>query len=111
MIAVAWAKEQNLLDQNVTWHQEKWNRGHALEKSQTKLVWDFEFNLRKATTPRRPDLMLEENQTKTIRIWDVACPQDSNIENKRLEKRTSYKQLGFEIREREDLVSNLKLRC
>ena len=28
--------------------------------SQAKLVWDFEFNLRKATTTRRPDLMLEE---------------------------------------------------
>ena len=85
----------------MTWYQEKWNRGHVLEKSQTKLVWDFEFNFQKATTPRRPDLMLEENQTETVRIWDLACPQDNNIENKRLEKRTNYKQLGFEIRERE----------
>ena len=45
VMAVAWAKEQNLLDQNVKWYQEKWKRGHVLENSQAKLVWDFEFNL------------------------------------------------------------------
>ena len=59
--------------------------------SQVKLVWDFEFNLRKATTTRRPDLMLEEGQTKTIRICDMACSQENNIEIKRLEKRTNYR--------------------
>ena len=66
VMAVAWAKVQNLLVQNVKWHQEKWKRGHVLENSQTKLVWDFGFNLRKTTTSRRPDLILEEKQTKTI---------------------------------------------
>ena len=76
VLAVAWAKEQNLLDQNVKWYQEKWKRGHDLENSQTKLVWDFEFNLRKKTTSRRPDLILEEKQTKTIWICDMACPQE-----------------------------------
>ena len=48
VMAVAWAKEQNLLDQNVKWYQEKWNRGHILEISQAKLVWGLEFNLRKS---------------------------------------------------------------
>ena len=100
VLAVAWAKEQNLLDQNVKWYEEKWKRGHDLENSQAKLVWDFEFNLRKKTTSRRPDLILEEKQTKTIWICDMACPQENNIEKTRLEKRTSYSQLAFEIRER-----------
>ena len=58
VMAVAWTKEQNLLDQNVKWYQEKRKRGHVLENSQAKLVWDFEFNLRKTTTSRRLDLML-----------------------------------------------------
>ena len=58
VMAVAWAKEQNLLDQNVKWYQEKWKRTHVLENSQAKPVWDFEFSLQK-TTSRRPDLMLE----------------------------------------------------
>ena len=39
-MAVAWAKEQNLLDRNVKWYQEKWNRGHVLENSQANLVFD-----------------------------------------------------------------------
>ena len=68
VMAVAWAKEQNLLDWNVKWYQEKWKRRYVLENSQEKLVWDFEFKLRKTTTPRRPDLMHEEKQMKTIWI-------------------------------------------
>ena len=59
--------------------------------SQAKLVWDFEFNLRKATTTRGPDLMLEEGQTKTKRICDMACSQENNLEIKTLEKRTNYR--------------------
>ena len=67
VMVVAWAK-----DQNVKWYQEKCKRGHILESSQAKLVLDFGFNLRKMTTSRRPDLMLEEKQTKTIWICHVA---------------------------------------
>ena len=80
VMAVAWAKEKNLLDQNVKWYRGKWERGHVLENSQAKLVWDFEFNLRKTTTSRRPDLILEEKQTKIIWICDMTCPQENNIE-------------------------------
>ena len=82
------------------WCQEKRKRGNVLEYSQANLVWDFEFNLKKTTTSRRPTLILEEKQTKTIWICDIACPQENNIEKKRLEKRTNYRQLAFEIRER-----------
>ena len=66
MMAVAWSKEKGLLDQNVKWYQEKWKRRHVLEDSHAKLLWDFEFNFRKTTISRRPDLMLDENQTKII---------------------------------------------
>ena len=83
-MAVALSKEQNLLDRNVKCYQEKWIRGHFLENSQAKLIWDFEFNLQKKTTYRRPDLVLQEKQTKTIWICDVAYPQENNIEKKRL---------------------------
>ena len=44
--------------------------------------------------------MLEEKQAKTIWIYDMACPQENNIEQKRLEKRIDYWQLAFEIDER-----------
>ena len=53
VIAAVWAKEQNQLDQNVKEFQEKWKRVHVLENSQAKL--DFEFNLRKTTTSRKPN--------------------------------------------------------
>ena len=55
--------------------------------------------------------MVEEKQTKTIWICDMACLQENNIEKKRLERRTNDRQLAFEIREREreDLDSKLKL--
>ena len=33
VMAVAWAKEQNILDQNVKWYLEKWKRGHVLQNS------------------------------------------------------------------------------
>ena len=78
-MAVAWAKEQNLLDPTVKWYWERGNKGHILENSQAKLVWEFEFNLRK-TTSRRLDLMLEEKQTKTIWICHMPCLQEHNIE-------------------------------
>ena len=35
VMAVAWAKEQNLLDQNVKWYQEKWKRRHVLALKQS----------------------------------------------------------------------------
>ena len=111
VMAVAWAKEQNLLDQNVKWYQKNWRRGHVLENSQAKLVWYFEFNLQKMTTSRRPDLMLEEKQTKTIWVCNIACPQENNMEKKRLEKitGTNNRQLAFGIREREKTWIQLKL--
>ena len=36
---------------------------------------------------------------KILWICDMACPQKNNIEKKRLEKRTNYRQLAFEIRQ------------
>ena len=81
VMAVAWAKEQNLLYQNVQQYQEKWKRKHVSEKSHAKLVGNFELNLRKMTTSRRPHLMLEEKQTKTMWIYDMARPQEYNIRN------------------------------
>ena len=59
MMAVAWPKEKNLLDQNAKWYQEKWT---CLENSRAKLLWDFEFNLQKTTTSRM--------DSETI-IWKV----------------------------------------
>ena len=55
-----------------------------------KLVWDFEFQLRKTTTARRPDLTVKEKGEKRIWICDIACPQQHNLETKQAEKLTKY---------------------
>ena len=100
IIAVAWGKELELINNEVIWYQERWNRGTVFENEQGKLIWDFEFNLRKTTTARRPDLILEDKRQKRILICDMTCPQQRNIETKRMEKLIKYRQLAFEMRER-----------
>ena len=73
--------------------------GTVLENDKAKLVWNFEFHLRKTTTTRRPDLILEQKEMKQIWICGMACPQQQNLETKRTEKLTKYRQLAFEMRE------------
>ena len=100
IMAVAWAKEHELIRTDMIWYEERWKRGTVIENDKAKLLWDIEFNLRKTTTSRRPDLILEEKEKKKIWICDMGCPQQHNIETKRLEKLTKYRQLAFEMRER-----------
>jgi len=76
--------------------QESWERGTVIENDRAKLVCDFEFNLRKTTTSWRPDLILEDKERKKTWICDMTCPQQRNIETKRLEKLTKYRQLAFD---------------
>ena len=64
ILAVAWTKNYNLVDKDVKWYKEKWLKGHVLENAQARLIWDFEFNLRKTTTSRRPVLILEDQEKK-----------------------------------------------
>ena len=56
---VAWAKQQELMDQEATWYQQKRDRGTVLENDKTKLVWDFEFHIQKTNIERRRNLILE----------------------------------------------------
>ena len=74
ILAVQWAIEHHLTDNQTKWYRERWERGHVLESKDAKLVWDFEFHLRKTTTSRRPDLTLEDQQKKTIWICDIGMP-------------------------------------
>ena len=85
VMAVAWVKEYHLVKKEVKWYKEKWTGGHVLENARAKLLWDFEFNLRKTTAARRPDLILEDK--KYIWICDMACLQEIDIEDKRNNKR------------------------
>ena len=100
ILVVAWGKEHELLGRDVIWYKQRWDRGTIFENDRAKLVWDFEFHLRKRTTSRRPDLILELKLERKIFICDMACPQQQNIDVQRLEKLTKYRKLAFETRER-----------
>ena len=65
IMAVAWAKEYELVSKDTIWYSARWERGTVMENDKGKLVWDFEFHLRKTTTARRPDLILEDKEKKT----------------------------------------------
>ena len=84
----------------MVWYKERWERGAVFENDKGNIVCDFEFNLPKTTTARRPDLILEDKEKKKIWICDMAFSQQRNIETKRIEKLTKYRQLAFETRER-----------
>ena len=100
ILTVAWAKEHGLIAQDVVWYEQRWDRGTVFENERAKLMWDFEFHLRKTTTSRRSDLILETKEDRKILICDMACPQQQNIDTKRMEKLMKYRQLAFETRER-----------
>ena len=100
IMAVAWAKEYELVSKGTIWYSERWEQGTVMENDKGKLVWDFEFHLRKTTTAKRPDLILKDKEKKKIWICDMACPQQRNIQAKRLDKLTKYRQLAYVTRER-----------
>ena len=100
ILAISWKKEFNLVEKDMKWYKQKWCRGYTLENDHAKLVWDFEFNLRKTATSRRPDLTLEDKEKKILWICDMARPQENRTVTKRGEKLTKYRQLAFELRER-----------
>jgi len=78
IMAVVWAKEHELVGADVIWYKERWERGTVIENDRAKLVWDFEFNLRKTTTSGRPNLILEDKERKKIWIYDmVICARNN----------------------------------
>ena len=100
VFATEWAKILELLDKNVKWYEQSWERGKVLENEKAKLLWDFEFRTRKKTRARRPDLILEDKEVKQIFIVDMSCPMEGNVDAKRSAKLKKYRQLAFETRER-----------
>ena len=55
IVAVTWAREHKLIGADRVWYKERWQRSMVLENDKAELVWDFQFNLRKTKTARRPD--------------------------------------------------------
>ena len=55
-MAVAWAKEYELVGGDMVWYKERWDQGTVLQNGRGKLVWDFEFHLHQFQLQRQGDL-------------------------------------------------------
>ena len=76
VLTVEWAKQESLSPSNSVWYKQKWSKGTVLEKNSKKICWDFEFTMRKTTSARRPDVMIENDEEKKLWIVDMACPNE-----------------------------------
>lgn len=47
IIVVVWVKEYELVVKDVKWFKENWLRGLVFVNNRVRLIWDFEFNVRK----------------------------------------------------------------
>ena len=50
ILVVVWCK---------AWYKVKWVQGAVLENEHVKMSWDFEYNMRKESTARRPDVTIK----------------------------------------------------
>ena len=100
VVAVEWGKKEGIFGDERKWYKERWKQGETFENNGKKIIWDFEYKLRKTSSYRRPDLILEDNESKIIFIIDMACPMEMNIEKKTIEKLQKYRQIAFETREK-----------
>ena len=57
------------------------------------MSWDFEYNMRKESTARRPDVTLEYKERKVIQLVNMACLSEKNVLEKNKKKRQKYQQL------------------
>ena len=47
ILSATWVKEHKLIGADMVCYKERWEPGMVLENDKAKLVWDFQFNLRK----------------------------------------------------------------
>ena len=90
VFAVECVKHKGLIPESARWYKEKWKSGEVYENNIYKMIWDFQFKLKKTEKARRPDLILEDHAEKTIYIVDMAVPMERNVVKKRRSKRTKY---------------------
>ena len=69
----------------------------VLENEAVKLLWDFSMQTESKIEHNRPDIVVIEKKSKTCYIIDVACPFDTRIEKKEMEKKDAYCDLKYEI--------------
>lgn len=100
VLCVEFCKQEGLLNEDTVYYKEEWKQGMIIENDDWKLLWDFEYRLRKTCKQRRPDVTIESKKNKQIWLVDMSFPSEYNVEEKHQEKLNKYTQLAFELRER-----------
>ena len=59
ILMVAWCKENKLMERDHAWYKVNWGQEAVLENEHVKMSWDFEYNMSKESTARRPDVTIE----------------------------------------------------
>ena len=69
LAATEYLKRYNKI--NTVWYKERWNKGTAIENDECKLCCDFEYDLHKTTSARRPDVTLSIKKQEQ----NIPCPR------------------------------------
>ena len=102
ILAVAWAKENELIGEDTVWYKVS----TVLENGKAKLVWAFQFNLRKTNTSRRPDFILEDKESKKIWIFYMACPQQQKHRSKTVGKADEVYTISIRVERKEAWIQD-----
>ena len=78
-----------------TWYDHKPEK--VLESEICKILWDFSIQTDQVLEHNKPDLTVVEKEEKNCWVIDVACPFDSRIVKKEVEKDEAYNRLKYEI--------------
>ena len=69
----------------------------VLENENVKLLWDFSIQTDHHLEHNKPDILIHEKTSRGCYIIDVACPFDTRVKTKELEKVERYQDLKREI--------------
>ena len=81
-------------------HSDQWYEHvpeRVLENENVKLLWDFSIQTDHHLEHNKPDILIHEKTSRGCYIIDVACPFDTRVKTKELEKVERYQDLKREI--------------
>jgi hypothetical protein len=69
----------------------------VVETDRAKILWDFSIRTDHHIQANKPDLVVVDKDEKSCLIIDIACPLDTNVRKKELEKVQKYRDLQVEL--------------
>ena len=82
------AKQLNLNFNNTNWYN--YNPPPILENNEMKLLWNYNIQTDHQLRHNKPDIIIYDKVRKSVKIIDIAIPNDANIANKISEKTKLY---------------------